>query len=119
MGQGFGGEDLFGGVDEREVEVERSAFREDLFLESVSLFGSASQEVSFVGPFVEFLGYGEEDFDTPFGIGFREPDVSEREDKPALTGLEESAHGTHRAKPFVAGKRMRGHDLDFWVFPDI
>ena len=60
---------------------------------------------------MELLGDREEDLDRAFGIGFCEPDVSEREDEAALAVVEESAHRSQRAKSFVAGKRVRGHDF--------
>ena len=93
MGDGFGGEGLLRGVDEGQIEVERCpGIGQDLFLEPICLLGSAAHEVALVGAFVELLGDREEHFDGAFGIGFRKPDIPEREYESALSGFEESAH---------------------------
>ncbi len=51
----------------------------------------AAHEVALVGAFVELLGDREEHFDGAFGIGFRKPDIPEREYESLLSGFEESA----------------------------
>ena len=106
---GFIGQHLFRGVDQRQVEVRRAAVLQRLFLQPVCLLGTASQQVAFVGPLVEFLGHGEQYLDRSYLVGLGEPDVPEREDKPALPALEHAAHGTERTEPFRAGKRAVGH----------
>ena len=107
MSDGFCGEGLFRGVDQGQIDIQCRALFQDLFLEPVGLFGSSAEEVAFVGAFVELFGDGEEDLDVADGVGFGEPDVSEREDESAFAIGKKSAHRSQRAKPFVAWKRVR------------
>ena len=97
---------LFGSTVQQSSQAAESLNNEANALEGV---GSAAEEVPFVGSFVELFGDREEHLDASFRIGFCEPDVSEREDEAALSGLEKSAHCTQRAQSFIAGERVRSH----------
>ena len=78
-------------------------------LQPVGLFGAAAQQVAFIGPFMELLGYGEQHLGRRYFVGFGEPYVPEREDKAALAALEHPTYGAERAEPFRTGERAVGH----------
>ena len=103
MGDGFVGDDLLRGVDERQIEVDRGVGPQQVLLQPVGLLRAAAQQVASVGPFVELLGHRKEHLDRLHEVGFREPDVAERVDEAAFAALEQPTHGSERAEPLRAG----------------
>ena len=116
---GFIGQHLFRGVDQRPVEVRRAAVLQRLFLQPVCLLGTApQQEVAFVGPLVEFLGHGEQYLDRRYPSASANQTYRNGKMNP-LSPLSRTCGARHRANgavPCRGGNEQSGMAILFAGF---